>query len=83
MGTDGNKQSTIKMELGNSEDPDKPAKNKSNEIKKSDGNNNKNGKPNGNRRTLNNYCMMADQKTQQSKEKEVSCIICEGKHQVY
>ena len=53
------------------------------EVKKSNGNKNRNGKSNGNRRTLNNFYTMADQKTQQSKEKEVSCIICECKHHVY
>ena len=82
-----NKRSTIKMELGNSEDPDKPTKEKSNssyfnEVKKSNGNG-KNGKSNGNKRTLNKFYTMADQKNQQSKDKEVSCIICEGKHHVY
>ena len=75
-----NKQSTIKMEIGNSSgDPDKSVKP---ENKKSNGNP-KNGKFNGNRRTLNNFYTMADQKKQQTKNKEVSCIICEGKHHVF
>ena len=83
-----NKCSTIKMELDDSENPDKANKTKtnsstSNDTKKPHNNNNKNGKSNGNRRTLNNFYMMADQKNQQTKDKEVSCLICEGKHHVY
>ena len=74
-----NKRSTIKMELGNSGDPDKSTKT---ENKKSN-DNSKNGKFNGNRRRLNNFYTMADQKRQQTKDKEISCIICEGKHHVY
>ena len=78
-----NKRSTIKMELGNAEYPDKPAKKTNssylNEVKK---NNGKNGKANGKPRTLNNFYTLADQKSDKNKEKEVSCIICEGKHHV-
>ena len=76
-----NKRSTIKMEIGNSSgDPDKSVKS---ENKKTNGNP-KNGKFNGgNRRTLNNFYTMADQKKQQTKEKGDICFLCEGKHHVF
>ena len=76
-----NKRSTIKMEIGNSSgDPDKSVKP---EYKKPNGNP-KNGKFNGgNRRTLNNFYTMADQKNQQTKEKGDICFLCEGKHHVF
>ena len=76
-----NKRSTIKMEIGNSTgDPDKSNKP---DYKKPNGHS-RNGKFNGgSKRTLDNFYTMADQKKEKLKEKETSCMICEGKHHVF
>ena len=64
------------MEFGKTEDPDKSTKTNSSS-------NTSAKKLNGQMKTLNNFFTMADAETQQNKDKEVSCIICEGKHHVF